>query len=395
MTLTKQVVNKRMINLLALHKQHLLEQSRSNDIIQIVKDIGGLHAQVPTTPYLSLFVRTGHFNREQLNEALYIIKNLARIKSIRRTVYIFTKDMIPAAFASTKRMLDLPTEKYEKQLGITRQEYENIAENIVRIVQGRGLTTKEIKNELGTALNISLVVNLMCDQGILIRGIAKSGWRSNQHTYFLFSEYLPDVDLNGIDEMDAKEKMIEQYLVSFGAVTENDIAWWTGFPKGEIRQILERLKYKITRLEVLDLPEPYIMLSSDAELLLSMRDSEDMNITLLPVLDPYIMGYKDRSRYLDYKNYENVFDFGGNATMVILLDGEIIGIWDLERDDHEVMKILMFKKENDDVWEEINFKAQKIARFIVEQDVQIKRCQYMTSLKQRTAGGYLTPLKGC
>jgi len=208
------------------------------------------------------------------------------------------------------------------------QQYEKISGKIIEIVHDRGLTTKEITKELGTESNISLLVNLMCDQGLLIRGMLKAGWKSNVYSYYLFRAYFSDIDLNEFDEASAREFMVKQYLASFGPVTENDISWWTGFPKNEIRKILGDFKDQIIQFEVPDLEGRYIMLYSDKQLLESMESPKKQNVNLLPVLDPYIMGYKDRKRYLDHKYYDFVFDFNGNATSTILLDGRVVGVWD-------------------------------------------------------------------
>jgi len=60
------------------------------------------------------------------------------------------------------------------------------------------MTVEEIKNVLGIESNISAIVNLMCDQGLLIQGIPRHGWKSNIHTYYPFWNYFPDVNLCSI-----------------------------------------------------------------------------------------------------------------------------------------------------------------------------------------------------
>lgn len=394
MDTTKQINNK-MINQLALHKQHLLETTKTNDIIQITKDTAGLHAQISITPYISLYARMNNFKKEQLEEQLYSKKNIVRIKAIRRTIYIFTKEMVPTAYMATKRLIETPTEKYLAYLGIDSGEYKKTAEEILKITRNAGLSTKEIKDKLETNIKISPIISIMCDQGLLARRMSKGGWRSNLHTYQEFKTCYPDINLQEVTEEIAKEKMIEQYIKAFGAVTEKDIAWWTGFPLGEIRNILKKLEEKLIRISVTDLDEKYLMLKEDIELLESMRELDTKNINLLPILDPYMMGYKDRNRYLDIKYYDYVYDFGGNATSTILLDGRVIGIWDLERYKEPLMKIYLFEKIDKEILEEIYNKAKDLGRFLTDEDVDIRECKSMISLKQRTAGGFQAPLRDC
>ena len=151
------------------------------------------------------------------------------------------------------------------------------------------MTTKEIKKALGTTGNISLIVNLMCDKGLLIRGNPKAGWKSNIHTYYLLHEYFPGIDLDAFDEEEARRIMVEQYLASFGPATEDDVAWWTGFSKGQTRRIVRDLQDKVFSAEITGLRGNYLLLSSDKAPLMSPKPTEENVANILPGLDPYLM----------------------------------------------------------------------------------------------------------
>ena len=57
----------------------MTDDSKIDDVVQIVKDIGGLHATGSTVPYLSLFARTRNFVKKYLDEELYVKRNLGKI----------------------------------------------------------------------------------------------------------------------------------------------------------------------------------------------------------------------------------------------------------------------------------------------------------------------------
>ena len=71
------------VNYLVLRKQHLTDDSRIDDIIRITRDISGLHATDSVTPYLSLFARSSNFEKDSLDEELYLKKNLGKIRCMR------------------------------------------------------------------------------------------------------------------------------------------------------------------------------------------------------------------------------------------------------------------------------------------------------------------------
>ncbi len=382
-------------NHFVLRKQHLTDESRSEDVVQIVRDVGGLHATSSKTPYLSLFSRMRKFSREILDEELYKKRNLGKIRYIRKTVFILPKETISAAFVATRSLVEPTSEQYSKFLGISEKQYETISRRIMKILEGRGMTTKDCKKELGTALNISPIVNLMCDKGLLIRGEPQGGWKSNIHTYYLFREYFPDVDLKAIDEGEARRLVVEQYLASFGPATGNDVAWWTGFPKGQIRQIITGLQDKVSSIRIPDTEAEYLVLSSDRSSLIHMKTPKNPVINMLPGLDPYLMGYKDRERYLSSKYYNYVFDRSGNTTSTILVNGEVIGIWDFADKHEPLIKLFLFEGVKESLLKDIHFAAKKIGEFIAHREVQTKECDCMIPLTQRTAGSVMSPLRDC
>jgi len=379
------------VNQFVLRKQYLTDDSKSNEITRVAKDLIGLHATIPTTPYLSLLARTFDFQKAFLEDELYVKKTLGKIRCMRTTVHIVSKDMIPAVFSATRKSAELASEKYSQYLGVTREEYERTAKKIMRVLSGKTMDTGEIKRSLKTECNVSPIVNLMCDQGLLIRGRPAKSWKSNIHSYHLLNDYFPALSLNAIDEATAKELLARNYISAFGPVTENDVAWWLGFLRGEVKQILRHLEDRITRHEVRGLDKTFLMFDFKGGLFDAPRSKDTVN--LLPPLDPYLMGYKDRERYLDGKHYDYVFDRGGNATSTVLLNGKVIGVWDIAEKPEPTIKYVLFQDAGKSVLSSVHRLAKKTGEFMLERAVQIKRCDSMIPLTRRTAGGFMTPLK--
>jgi len=386
------IVSLDQVNQFVLRKQYLINKADNVSIVQVVHSISGLHATSATTPYLSLFSRMRNFKKEALDEELYQKKNLGKIRCIRKTIFVLSKDVIPIAFAATNKMVEPVSEKYSKYLGVSKQEYEETSKEIVSLLQERGMTALEIRKTLGRKRSVSPIVNLMCDQGFLIRGPPRKGWKSSTHTYFLFNEYFPDIDLSSIEEADARALIIKQYIASFGPVTEEDITWWTGFPKIQIRQILQKIQDLVFQLKIKGCNRKYLILTSEEESLMNETSLSDPLINLLPRLDSYIMGYRDRERYLEPERYNYIFDRSGNSASTILLNGRVIGIWDFE---DRLIKVFLFDNVHNTIFEEIYRKATELGNFVSGKGIQLRECNSMIPLPQRRAGGFMTPLKNC
>jgi hypothetical protein len=388
-------LNEDRVNRFCLKKQHLTDDTRVNDIVKITGDIGGLHATSSTTTYLSLFIRAKKFKRRGLDQELYEKRNLGKIRYVRATIYILPKEMVPMAFSAVKSLIEPMAEKYSQYYGITKKDYKKISKQILENIEGKSLAAKEVRHALGSDMKISHVLNLMCDSGLLIRGRPKYGWKSTQHTYHRMDEYFPGLDVFETPEPEAKKSLVELYIKSFGPVTLTDMAWWTRFTKTEIKGILEDLEDKLVEVGVSYNDEPHFIIKSQEKSLKSIRMGKKPIVILLPILDPYIMGYKDRERYLDMDYYDYVFDRSGNGASTIMVDGKIIGIWDYADKPQPSVKIHLFKEVDKNVKNDIDSRAKKIGRFIADSKVQIKECKKMVPLPKRTAGAVMSPLKEC
>ena len=82
------------INHFVLSKQHLVATTKSDDVVQIVRDVGGLHATISTTPYLSLYARSPCFERTDLDKPLVKLFFLEKIG----------QDALDEVYASAQRL---------------------------------------------------------------------------------------------------------------------------------------------------------------------------------------------------------------------------------------------------------------------------------------------------
>lgn len=381
------------LNSFVLQKHYLTEVPGTEDLLQIIRDIGGLHATLSTTPYISLFLRSENFKREDLDEALYSHRLLGKVRYARKTVYILPKERVATAYAALKSLLLTRFEVYIKHLGLTQNEYASITREILAIVKGCGKTTKEIKSELKGDFNVSAIVNLMCDQNLLIRSRPKSGWKSNIHTYYSFNEYFPDLDLDEMEEFSARVLTVKQYLSSYGPVTVKDISWWTGFPMSDVTKVLHFLKKDLISVEISGIPGSYVMLASDIEGLNSVDIPGKPQVHLLPALDPYLMGYKDRKRLLDPSRSPWIYDRSGNATNAILVSGRIAGVWDWIDQKGPEIRFHLFADAKTQTKKIILSKTKQLGRFLFDREPPIRECASMIPLNQRTMGGFMSPLK--
>jgi hypothetical protein len=389
------VIDLSSVNLLVLNKQHLTPESKGEDVVQVVKDVGGLHATSSTTPYLSLFARCSQFKKEDLEVELYEKRTLGKVRCVRKTIYIQPKNRIPIVWKPTARQVIKESKGFMTNRGVTGEMYDILTSEILQMLRGREMAAAEIKATLKTDADVSSILYFMCDQGLLIRAKPLKGWKDRRHRYALFDDYFPDIQLEELSESEAITALVSLYLASFGPASEVDAVWWTGLGKTKVRRALKELEDQLVEVSIPEIGEGFFMLQTDMKQVEAVKPPREPVINLLPILDPYLMGYKQRERYLDQEHYDLVFDRSGNATSTILVDGKVVGVWDFEEDKEPLVKIFLFQELGRSLRDGIYAEAERLGEFIAQTKVKVKECESMVPLAERTAGSMMSPLKDC
>jgi hypothetical protein len=162
-----------------------------------------------------------------------------------------------------------------------------------------------------------------------------------------------------------------------------------------VRRALASLAARGCEVRVPELAARLVCLRSDVPRMEQAVPGDDPVVNLLPPLDPYLMGYQERSRYLDPDDRPYVFDRSGNATSTILVDGRVAGVWDSEEGNPPALKLYPLRTLGRGAWERVQAEGRDVGRFIHGQDVVLRVCDSMVPLTERPTGRMLSPLKGC
>ncbi|MFQ6073806.1 MAG: winged helix DNA-binding domain-containing protein [Candidatus Bathyarchaeia archaeon] len=337
-----ETLEKQAVNQYVFHKQHLAKDSRAENVLQVVRDIVGLHATSVSTPYLSLYARMKGFRRERLDEGLYVRRNLIRLESMRGTLFIFPTEFAPIAFQATK-----PTEsklhRWMQDWGIALSEYQKLSNEIRKVLSDNAKTLPEIKRALPKGIvktlerragkevyrmtNLNVALHTMMREGIVGSEKTPRTLRITEaNRYFLLEKTYPKLNLESVNPEEAKGMLIQRYIQAFGPVTRNDVAWWTGFTQNETGKVLAAMREELVPVKIAGLKESYLMLQADFNQLTRFHPPEEDSLVLLPYEDPYTKGYKVRERLID-KKLEKTAYRGGGVQPTIVLNGEIVGIW--------------------------------------------------------------------
>lgn len=304
-------------------------------------DLVGLHSSDPTSVYLSARARLDRFVVEDLERLLYDSRDLVRVVGMRKTLWV-----LPTAWGATitrlyaERNATPERKRLERMLldqGIT-PDPENwlgrVLDSILHHLVDRGpLLAAQLSTlvpELGirlrfgvgaTATSVAIgtrALFLLAAGGRVVRARPAGSWVSGTYRWAATETWLGTrlLDERSIEE--CRRLLVDAWLHAYGPGTVDDIAWWSGLPKNQIRATLDAIGAIEVRLE-----EGIGWVAPD-------DDGIDPNpppwVALLPSLDPSAMGWKQRTFYLgDHR--PKVFDRNGNAGATVWVDGRVVGAW--------------------------------------------------------------------
>ncbi|MGC4109228.1 MAG: winged helix DNA-binding domain-containing protein [Nocardioides sp.] len=324
----------------------------ASDVLAAARAVVCLHATEPASVHLSAWARTGA-SRDDVDRALYDERSLVKQLAMRRTVFAFPRELLPAVWGSASARVagqQLRRMAQEMQTAGIATDGDAWADKqlatVRRLIADDGpLTTAQVRAELpeldarvsrgkgqyqaDVAVAASVIVTLAAS-GAIVRGDNDGGWKISRPRWTAAEQWLGDVP-DPLPEAEGYAVLVAAWLRAFGPGTEADLVWWLGATKAAVRAALA----DVAAVPVsLDDGGVGFLLPDD----LDPVPAPDPWVALLPALDPSTMGWKGRGFHLG-EHAEKVFDRNGNGGPSVWVDGRIVGVWG-QRDDGQVEVVL-------------------------------------------------------
>ncbi|MCD4524456.1 winged helix DNA-binding domain-containing protein [Nocardioides sp. cx-173] len=301
-----------------------------------------LHATEPATVYLALHARVDGLRVEDVDRVLYDDRTLVKQLAMRRTLFVFPRDLLPAAWGSASARvataLSARLAKEAVQAGLTDDGAAWLARaraaTLAHLAAAGALTAAELREQvpalagrLDTALGkpyggsfplAPRILGQLAVEGHIVRGHNAGSWWTSRPRWTLMRSWLGDLPA-ALPEGAGYAALVGRWLATFGPGTVEDLQWWLGSTKGAVRSALAEVR----AVEVtLDGGTTGWVLPEDVD---EVPATEPW-AALLPVLDPTVMGWKSRDFYLAGHG-PALFDRNGNAGTTAWWDGRVVGCW--------------------------------------------------------------------
>jgi hypothetical protein len=321
------------------------------DTVAATRAMTCLHATEPASVYLAAWARSGA-TRHEVDAALYSERSVVRQLAMRRTVFAFPRELLPAVWGSASARVAgqqvRQLAKEAQQAGLTDDGPAWAAEQlelVQALIERDGpLTTSEVRERLPALdaritrgkdtyqIDVAIarqVITALAASGAILRGANDGGWKISRPRWTDTGQWLGERP-EPLPEPQAYAELVRAWLRTFGPGTEADLVWWLGSTKAAVRVALTA----VDAVEVsLDGGGTGWVLPDDID---PVRSSGHW-AALLPALDPSTMGWKERGFHLG-DHAERIFDRNGNGGPTAWWNGRIVGGW-AQRADGEVIVV--------------------------------------------------------
>lgn len=329
-----------------LGRRHGLNPAhRLDDPVEVARALVALHATDPSTVHLAVAARMHDPVVADVERALYDDRSLVKQLAMRRTLFAFPVQALPAVWGSASARVAA-----QQRAQLTRDlERHGVSDDgagwieraraavLERLSGGEELTAKQLREELpelhgrtkaveGSRWYVAdlpfapRLLTLLGAEHHIVRGSNEGHWRTSRPRWTLTETWLGALP----DPLPAAEgyaALVRAWLRAFGPGTEADLVWWLGATKASVRAALVAVD-----------AHPVTLDSGATGFLLPGDDAVDEEpgepwATLLPTLDPTLMGWRERDFYVAPELVPHLFDSNGNGGTTAWLNGRVVGCW--------------------------------------------------------------------
>lgn len=315
-----------------------------------------LHATEAASVHLAVAARAEGVTVADVEAELYDTRRVVKQLAMRRTLFVFPRDLLPAAWGSASaRVATAERKRIAKAIaagGIADdgEAWLDTARDAVLVELASGpATTAELRARVPELAGMAggdsgksydrpvpvapwVLTHLGLD-GRVLRGRNAGHWRLNKPTWTTAEDWLGTVE-PALDEGGGYAALVRCWLATFGPGTATDLQWWLGSTKTAVTRALAAVEAEEVSLD--DGTTGWVLPDDVAE-----SGPVAPWAALLPALDPTVMGWKQRGFYLDPEHVPYLFDTNGNAGTTAWWDGRIVGCW--VQDDSGVVRLSLLE----------------------------------------------------
>jgi hypothetical protein len=319
-----------------LERHRLATPARDAQPADIVRAMGGAHAQVMSAAEVSIALRLAGATRETVRHALWHERSLVKTRGPRGTVHLLPTVDLPLW---TGALSSLPPARAALPEGVqmTPDQTEAVIQAMTQVLAEAELTTDELTEAIvavagpwagepvmeafqGKWPRWRQIEDLAMNRGVLCFGPN----RGQKVTYTSPRRWQPD--FKSAEGKAALAWLVQQYLHAYGPATAAHFAQWLNVPRRWATDLFDSFRDELQPVEVEGTPA-WVVAGDDG-----FPADAATGVRLLPYFDAYVVGCHPREQLFPGPAAKRALA-GGQAGPfpVLLIDGIVAGVWHQRR----------------------------------------------------------------
>ncbi len=320
-----------------LARQHLLAPVPQAQLVDTVRAVGGIQAQILSAAELAIGARVAAITREDVQSALWDRRTLVKTYGPRGTLHLLPADELPLWMAALREAEALSGMPWYQRAGLEPAQADDLLNAIGNALDGRALTRKELADEVTLRVGEWARERLLSAWGEFLAPAALAGklcfgpGAGSQVRFVRADQWI-----GHWEEHDPRAALVElcrRYIATYGPITRQDVAHWFRLKPDQARGLMESLAAELEEVDFAG--RRAWMLATDAENdVQEAGETPPDSLRLLPQYDCYLLGCGPRERIVPEAARPRVNTYGrgrfesATGLPVLLIDGVVAGIWE-------------------------------------------------------------------
>ena len=320
-----------------LARSSLTDRVTGKRLVEVARDLGGVHAQVQVSAELQLGARIDGITQADVREALWSRRSLVKAWTLRGTLHLHPADELPLWYAARRAVGASPDdpeglEAWRDPQGVLHpalgaDDVKATRAAVWDALDGRCLRRDELAEEVVKRVGPRARQRLLSGFAFFLAELCQGPPQGAKVTFVR-----PDQWINGWREVEERAALLEvcrRYLRTYGPARPGDFREWFSSPAfrpANARALFDALGDELEEIDV-DGRRAYVLAGDTA-----FRTLEP-SLRLLPEYDVYVMGFREREQLVPESVRRQVAAHGrgryeGPAGMsFVLVDGVAAGVW--------------------------------------------------------------------
>jgi len=381
-----------------MHRQFLDHPFPSKDILDLIHAIGWVYSPGCSTPYLACWARMASFKAEDLNRLVFEERRLVQLETLRGCTMLVPKSQASIALKIRTRTFTELSKQARQQMPISEPDMERLKLSVLKGLQHGPRTAEHIRTvvpsplikdfgpdlkRIGLTNSLTLAINLLKEEGKLIKQQAKRRLDVTEYSLALTSNVLANADPFNLRMEDACGQLATQYFRAEAPARVKDFAWWAGINVTDAIKGASEVKPKLVPIQVEGTKDEYLIGETDLDAFLSFEPQETA-INFIPYRDTYLKGQREVvDRFVPTEHADKPFSrwkgkLINDPLATIVQDGRVIGVWEWNEDEEEVDLLLFDSSISKAAMKVIRKRGDELASFIRNNlgDVRLQGLDY-------------------